>query len=392
MVPSLSDPLAFLEPKLAARERLTRAEALALAESPDLLRLGRWADAARRRRAEADGRDPQAVYFINNRHINHTNVCKNRCRFCAFSKDQGEAGAYTLTLEEVLEKGREAARLGATELHIVGGESSELPYRTVREMIARLKEQAPRIVLTAFTASEIVHFAEQMGMSEEEVLGDLKAAGLGSLPGGGAEIFSARVRELVCPNKISGERWLEIHRLAHRLGLPTNATMLYGHVETLEERVDHLLALRAAQDETGGFQAFIPLAFHPANTQLADLSPSTGTEDLKMLALARLVLDNFAHVKAYWVMVGLKLAQVSLFFGVDDVDGTIVEETITRAAGAQTGAVSRAELVRIIEDAGRTAVERDTFYRPVLPPLSEDGATGGAMTDLRRSPAPEGAR
>jgi aminodeoxyfutalosine synthase len=373
----VSDPLGLIERKVDAGERLDRDDGLALVHSTDLLRIGRLADRARRRKAEAEGRDPEAVYFINNRHINHTNVCKNRCRFCAFSKDEGEEGAYTLTLDEVLEKGREAIRLGATELHIVGGESPGLPYEEVRGMIAQLKEQAPDVVLTAFTASEVVHFAGQTGMSEQEVLLDLKAAGLGSLPGGGAEIFSPRVRHLVCGNKISGERWLEIHLLAHRLGLPTNATMLYGHVETLEERVDHLLALRAAQDETGGFQAFIPLAFHPRNTELADISPSTGVEDLEMLALARLLLDNFAHIKAYWVMIGLKLAQVSLFFGVDDVDGTIVEETITRAAGAEVGAVSRTELVRTIEDAGRAAVERDTFYRPVV---RERGRSTGARS------------
>jgi aminodeoxyfutalosine synthase len=233
-------------------------------------------------------------------------------------------------------------------------------------MLEALKAEVPGIVLTAFTASEIVHFAGQTGLSEEEVLLDLKAAGLGSLPGGGAEIFAPRVRELVCPKKISGEHWLQVHKKAHRLGLPTNATMLYGHVETLEERVEHLLTLREAQDETGGFQAFIPLAFHPRNTELADLSPSTGVEDLKMLAAARLLLDNFAHIKAYWVMIGLKLAQVSLFFGVDDLDGTIVEETITKAAGSEAGtAVPRGELVRLIQDAGRVPVERDTFYAPV---------------------------
>jgi aminodeoxyfutalosine synthase len=386
MTPSTpEDLLGPVEQKVLAGERLSRDDGLAILRSPELLRLGRLADLARRR--EAARRMPAAppnsaiandltgdvlrvtgdeVYFINNRHINHTNVCKNRCRFCAFSKDEDDPGAYTLSLDEVLDKAREAVSLGATELHIVGGESGSLPYSEVRCMIEALKAQAPEIVLTAFTASEIVHFAGQTGMSEEQVLVDLRAAGLGSLPGGGAEIFAQRVRDLVCPKKISGEHWLEVHKKAHRLGLPTNATMLYGHVETLEERVDHLLALREAQDETGGFQAFIPLAFHPRNTELADLSPSTGVEDLKVLAAARLLLDNFAHIKAYWVMIGLKLAQVSLFFGVDDVDGTIVEETITRAAGSEAGtAVPRGELVRLIRDAGRVPVERDTYYRPV---------------------------
>ncbi len=353
-------PLAAVEEKIEAGERLTADDGLALLATPDLLRLGRLADSVRRRRVGDD------VYFISNRHINHTNICKNRCDFCAFSRDAGQEGAYTMTLEQVLGKARESLAEGITELHIVGGEHPDLPYGAIREMIAELHALAPQVHLTAFTASEIVHFAGISGMTEEEVLLDLKAVGLGSLPGGGAEVFSRRVRDMVCARKISGEKWLEVHKLAHRCGLRTNATMLYGHVETAEERMDHLLRLRAAQDETGGFQAFIPLAFHPRNTKLATLAPTTGIDDLKMLALARLMLDNFDHIKAYWVMIGLKLAQISLYFGVNDVDGTIVEETITRAAGSEAGqAVPRSELVRIIQDAGRTPVERDTLYRVV---------------------------
>lgn len=390
------DVLDEIEEKVLSGERLSAADGLTLLRSTELLRLGRLADLARRRRAAAASADPDAVYFINNRHVNHTNVCKNRCRFCAFSRDDGEEGAYTLSLDQVLAKAREAVGLGATELHIVGGENPNLSYGEVRGMIAALKEQAPEVTLTAFTASEIVHFAGQSGLSEEQVLLDLVAAGLGSLPGGGAEVFSERVRTEVCPKKLSGERWIEIHQLAHRLGLPTNATMLYGHVESLEERVDHLLRLRAAQDESQGFQAFIPLAFHPKNTELAGLAGPTGVEDLKMLATARLLLDNFPHIKAYWVMVGLKLAQVSLYFGVDDVDGTIVEETITRAAGSEAGqAMSRNELVRIIRDAGRVPIERNTFYRavrryddPAQPPLDAP-ATG--PSDAEAPPGVAGA-
>ncbi|GAB4247897.1 MAG: aminofutalosine synthase MqnE [Thermoleophilia bacterium] len=355
-----TDPLDAIEAKVEAGERLSAADGLALLATTDLLRLGRLADRVRRRRVGDD------VYFINNRHINHTNVCKNRCAFCAFSRDAGEEGAYTLTLDEILGKARDSLAEGITELHIVGGEHPDLPYAAIREMIAALHSLAPHVHLTAFTASEIVHFAQISGLSEEEVLRDLKSVGLGSLPGGGAEVFARRVRDLVCARKISGEKWLEIHKLAHRCGLPTNATMLYGHVETPAERIDHLLRLREAQDETGGFQAFIPLAFHPRNTKLATLAPTTGVDDLKMLAVARLMLDNFKHIKAYWVMIGLKLAQLSLYFGVNDVDGTIVEETITRAAGSEAGqAVPRSELVRIIQDAGRTPVERDTLYRVV---------------------------
>ncbi len=376
-----SDPLSRIEEKLLSGDRLDSADGLALLRSDDLLRLGRMADAARRRQVAAtrasegradpagsapEGEPPDDVYFINNRHINHTNICKNRCELCAFSRDEGEDGAYLMTLDEVLAKARASAAEGATEFHIVGGEHPTLGYGPIRDMIAGLHEACPDVTLTAFTASEIVHFAEISGMSEQQVLLDLKLVGLASLPGGGAEVFAPRVRGMVCSRKISGEKWLQVHKLAHRLGLPTNATMLYGHRETLEERVDHLLRLREAQDETGGFQAFIPLAFHPRNTRLAELTLTTGVDDLKMLAVSRLVLDNFAHIKAYWVMVGLKLAQLSLFFGVDDVDGTIVEETITKAAAGEAGqAVPRNELVRLIRDAGRTPVERDTFYRAV---------------------------
>ncbi|MCJ7795303.1 MAG: aminofutalosine synthase MqnE [Thermoleophilia bacterium] len=371
-VTTRTDALAAVEDKVLAGERLDAADGLALLRSPDLLRVGRLADAVRRRvvaasPAVASGEATvDDAYFINNRHINHTNICKNRCDFCAFSRDEGEEGAYLMTLDEVLAKARASPAEGVTEFHIVGGEHPGLSYDAIREMIAGLHEACPGVVLTAFTASEIVHFAQMSRMSEEDVLLDLKAAGLGALPGGGAEVFARRVREMVCAKKISGEKWLEIHMLAHRLGLPTNATMLYGHRETLEERVDHLLRLREAQDETGGFAAFIPLAFHPRNTKLADLSPTTGVDDLKMLAVARLMLDNFPHIKAYWVMIGLKLAQVSLYFGVDDLDGTIVEETITKAAGSEAGqAVARNELVRLIRDTGRLPVERDTFYRAV---------------------------
>ena len=365
-------PLDAVETKLEAGERLSFADGLTLLATTDLLRLGRLADTARRRMAAnsaqvaAGEAGVDDVFFINNRHINHTNVCKNRCDFCAFSRDADQDGAYTMSLGEVLDKARSSLAEGITELHIVGGEHPDLPYSAIREMIAELHALAPQVSLTAFTASEIVHFAGQSGLSEEDVLLDLKEAGLGSLPGGGAEVLARRVRDQVCAKKISGEKWLEVHKLAHRCGLRTNATMLYGHIETADERIDHLVRLRAAQDETGGFQAFIPLAFHPQNTKLSDLAPTTGVDDLKMLAVARLMLDNFEHIKAYWVMIGLKLAQVSLYFGVDDVDGTIIEETITKAAGSQAGqSVPRSELVRIIKDAGRVPVERDTLYKAV---------------------------
>ena len=354
------DPLAVVEEKLAQGERLSAGDGLALFESHDLVRIGRIADRARRAKVGDD------VFFVVNRHINYTNVCQNRCRFCAFSRSEGEPGAYTLTAEEVVAKAAEAVEQGATEIHIVGGEHPALPYGAIRAMVSGVRSLSPAVHIKAFTASEIVHFAEMEDVGVEEILTDLKAAGLDSLPGGGAEILNGRVRQEVCPEKISGERWLEVHQLAHRLGLKTNATMLYGHVENYEDRVDHLLRLRAAQDATGGFQAFIALAFQPTNTGLSHLLPTAGTDDLKTLAIARLLLDNFAHIKTYWVMTGLKLAQIALFFGANDMDGTVVEEVISLMSGATFGqAVAKDELVRVIRDVGRTPVERDALYRVV---------------------------
>jgi aminodeoxyfutalosine synthase len=354
------DPLAIVEDKVAQGERLSAADGAALFESPDLLRVGCLADRFRRKKVGDD------VYFVVNRHINYTNVCRNRCMFCAFSRAEGQPGAYTLTVAEVLAKAREGVEQGATEIHIVGGEHPSLPYESIRAMVSGIRDLAPAVHIKAFTASEIVHFAEAEGSSVETVLRDLQAAGLNSLPGGGAEILDAGVRAQVCPAKISGERWLEVHQLAHRLGLKTNATMLYGHVETYEHRVDHLLRLRAAQDATGGFQAFVPLAFQPKNSALSHLPPTTGVDDLKTLAVARLLLDNFANIKAYWVMTGLKLAQVALFFGANDMDGTVVEEVISLMSGSGHGqTVAKSELVRVIRDTGRTPVERDALYRVV---------------------------
>lgn len=351
------DPLVAIEEKVARQERLSAGDGLALFESPDLLRVGRLADGARRDKVG------DSVYFVVNRHINYTNVCRNRCRFCAFSRTEGEPGAYTLTVDKVVAKALEAVEQGATEIHIVGGENPSLPYEAIRAMVAGIRRRAPSVHIKAFTASEVACFAETEGSTPEAVLRDLKTAGLNGLPGGGAEILRAEVRRRVCPAKISGEEWLKIHKVAHRLGLKTNATMLYGHVETYEDRVDHLLRLRAAQDETGGFQAFIPLAFQPKNSALSDLPGPTGTDDLKTLAVARLLLDNFPHIKTYWVMTGLKLAQVALFFGADDMDGTVVEEIISLMSEAGHGqAVAKSELVRVIRAAGRVPVERDALY------------------------------
>ncbi len=350
-------PLALIEEKVIRRERLSLADGIALFESPDLLRVGRLADRVRRERVGDD------VYFVVNRHINYTNVCRNRCRFCAFSRAEGEPGSYTLTVDEVLAKASEAVEEGATEIHIVGGENPSLPYVVIRAMVSGIRAMSPSVHIKAFTASEIACFAEAERTTPEKILEDLTAAGLDGMPGGGAEILGAGVREQVCPAKISGERWLAIHKTAHRMGLKTNATMLYGHVETYADRVDHLLRLRAAQDETRGFQAFVPLAFQPGNSALSHLPPTTGTDDLKTMAVARLLLDNFLHIKSYWVMTGLKMAQTALFFGANDMDGTVVEEVISLMSGAGHGqAVAKAELVRTIQDAGRVPVERDALY------------------------------
>ena len=346
---------------VAAGRRLDAAQATTLLESHDILALGAMADFAR---ARAVGDE---VYFISNRHINHTNVCRNRCLFCAFSHDEGDADAYTLSIDEVVDKARETLAVGGiSEIHIVGGEHPDLPFDYYLDMMRALRELAPGVHIQAFTASEIAHFARISDQSVGEVLQALKDAGLGSLPGGGAEVFSGRVRDMICERKISGQTWLDVHRAAHGVGMVSNATMLYGHVEEPGELADHMVQLRDLQDETGGFNAFIPLSFQPANTGLSELPGPTGFDDLKMLAVGRLVLDNFRHVKAFWINVGLKLAQVSLAFGVNDLDGTVVEEKISHAAGVDTGQeLSKAELVHVIQAAGRVPVERDTLYNVV---------------------------
>jgi aminodeoxyfutalosine synthase len=376
------EPLALVEEKVARGERLDLSDGITLFESDDLLRVGRLADGVRRAKVGDD------AYFVVNRHINYTNVCRNHCRFCAFSRDADEPGAYTLTVDEVVEKAHEAAAQGAREIHIVGGEHPTMPYAVVRAMITGIHQVAPEAHIKAFTASEIAHFAQTERVSVEELLRDLKNAGVASLPGGGAEIFASEVREAVCPTKISGEQWLEVHQTAHRVGLKTTATMLYGHVETVAQRVNHLLRLRAAQDQTGGFLAFIPLAFQPKHTRLAHLPGPTGVEDLKVLAVARLLLDNIAHIKAYWVMTGLTLAQVGLFFGADDLDGTVVEEVISLMSGADHGqVVPKSELVRVIQDAGRMPVERDALYNAVERFGSKRDTAAAEAVEARTRPA-----
>ena len=341
--------------------RISSEEALFLFESHDLPAIGKLAAVVNERK---NGRN---VYFNVNRHINPTNICVNRCAFCAFSRTSGEVGAYTLALDEICSRAREAEAEGATEVHMVGGLHPDLAFEFYEEVLVGLRKAAPSLHIKAFTAVEIEYFSRISGLSIETVLERLKRAGLGSMPGGGAEILVEEVRQKICPEKIPGSRWLEIIRLAHLAGVRTNATMLYGHVEEPADRVTHMEMLRTLQDETGGFQAFIPLAFQPENSDLKlDIRGTSGVDDLKTLAISRIFLDNFDHIKAYWIMLGEKIAQVSLAFGVNDLDGTVVEEKIGHDAGAATPQIlTKDAILRLIRKADKIPVERDTLYRPL---------------------------
>jgi aminodeoxyfutalosine synthase len=343
--------------KIQDGERLSVEDGIRLFQSPDLLAIGYLANVVRERKNDNN------AYFIYNQHINYSNICTNLCKFCAFGKDKDSDLAYEMSVEDVKEKVRERLSEPITEIHMVGGIHPDLPYPYYTDLLKTIKEERPDVHIQAFTCVEIAHFAEISGLGVAGVLEDLKQAGLGSIPGGGAEVFSPRIRELTCEKKLSGSGWLEVAKIAHKVGLHTNATMLYGHIETIEERLEHLDMLRQAQDETGGFLAFIPLAFHPQNTELSRLSRTSGVDDLKNIAVARCFLDNFPHIKAYWVMIGQKLSQVALSFGADDVDGTVKEEIITHMAGAETEqAMSRDQLLRLIREAGRIPIERGTLY------------------------------
>ncbi len=347
--------------KVEGNERLDFEDGVALFESDDLLSLGELADAARRLRGGGD-----EVYFVQNLYLNQTNVCRVKCKFCAFAVTAKQPGAYTYTGAELAEDAlRQRELTGFTEIHMVGGESPHVDFDYYVDIVRKLHEAMPDVHLKLFTASEIHHMTTLSGLSHEEVLRELKEAGLGSLPGGGAEIFADRVRRLVAPGKEHPDVWFHTHRAAHALGIPTHCTMLYGHVESYEERVDHLLRLRDLQDETGGFLAFIPLAFHPENTvfERRGWRHTTGADDLKVIAVSRLLLDNIPNLKAYWIMMGMPMAQVALHFGANDVQGTVVREEIFHAAGARTETEQKIEdLVRFIRAAGRIPVQRDTLY------------------------------
>ncbi|MGH9704027.1 MAG: aminofutalosine synthase MqnE [Candidatus Acidiferrales bacterium] len=368
-----------LEPiaaKVISGERLNADDGLALYETHDLLALGWLANHVREKR------HGDVCYFNVNRHINPTNVCVAHCKLCAFGRSPDSPGAYTYAIEEIVQRAEQGVSEGATEFHIVGGLHPDLPFNYYLDLIRGLKKSYPQVHLKAFTMVEVGYYARIAKLSIRETLLKMKEAGVDSLPGGGAEIFNPRVRKVICDHKVSGQRWLEIARTAHQIGLRSNATMLYGHIETSEERVEHLLLLRELQDQTGGFVTFIPLAFHPANTGLSHIPSPTGIDDLKMIAVSRLLLDNFDHIKAYWIMLTPRIAQIALRFGADDIDGTVIEEKIYHDAGATTSEfTTRGDLERLIRAAGRTPVERDTCYRPVdrakmpLPPKSRNASS-----------------
>jgi aminodeoxyfutalosine synthase len=358
---AVDSTLDLIRDKVEAGERLDVEDGLALIESDDLLVLGELADLARRRRGGDD-----RVFFVQNLYLNQTNVCRVKCKFCAFAATQKQERAYTITPDELVEDALAQRELtGFTEIHMVNGENPHIGFDFYVETIAKLHDALPDVFLKCYTASEIHHMTTLSGLSHEQVLIELKAAGLGALTGGGAEVFADRVRRLVAPGKEHPDIWFHVHDTAHRLGIPTHCTLMYGHVETYEERIEHLLRLRDQQDRTGGFLAFVPLAFHPANTvfERRGFQFQTGAADLKMLAVSRLLLDNIPNIKAYWISLSLPVAQVALHFGANDVQGTLVREEIFRAAGALTGTEQKlGELVRVVRAAGRIPVQRDTLY------------------------------
>jgi aminodeoxyfutalosine synthase len=357
----MSNRLIDIRAKVEAGERLSFDDGLFLETQADLFAVGELANVVRERKNGNVG------YYNVNEHLNPTNVCVYRCTFCAFRADLKSPRGYVMSDEQILERAAEADRKGCTELHIVGGLHHQLPYDWYLNIIRIIHRDFPRLHLKAYTAVEWDWFARLTGRTTRDLLAEFKDAGLGSLPGGGAEIFHPDIRPKICEYKATAEDWIQVHREAHQLGLRSNATMLYGHIEGPEHRVDHLIRLRELQDETGGFQTFIPLAFHPDNTRLAHIPKASGVTDLRVMAISRLMLDNFPHVKAYWVMLGIQVAQMALSFGADDIDGTVVHEKIYHDAGSDSPQeMSVAEIRRLIAEAGRDPVERDTLYHQIV--------------------------
>lgn len=358
----LSTVLDKIEEKVRNGIRLTREDGIALFQSSDIARIGMLADTVRKRMTG------EHVYFNVNRHVNLTNICTSLCKFCAFGCEKDSAKSYAMTKEDALDLAERSVKDPALrEFHVVSAMHPDWPYEYYVDIIRMFREKFPNIHLKAFTGVEVQHFVKISGKSVKEVLQDLKNAGMESMPGGGAEILSDRVRNLLCPNKATADEWLEVHRQAHKLGIKTNSSMLYGHIETIEERVDHMLRLRELQDETGGFRTFIPFPFQPNNTALAsEITRTTVWDDLRTIAISRLMLDNFKYIKAYWVMLTLPVAQVALGFGANDLDGTISEERIMHAADVKSSkCLSSDNLVEAIRQAGRVPVERDSEYNIV---------------------------
>jgi aminodeoxyfutalosine synthase len=370
--------LAEIDDKLRASERLTFDDGVRLFTAPDLLGIGWLANREREKRHAA------RTYFNYNLRLEPTNVCVASCLFCSFARLQPHMPeAYTMSLEQAWDKLRQRANQPLTELHIVNGLNPDLPFSYYTDLLRGFKRIRPRIHLKCFTAVEIAYFADLYGMSDEQVLRELIDAGLDSLPGGGAEIFAERVRKKICHDKCGADRYLDIHRTAHRLGLRTNVTMLYGHIETFEERVDHMIRARQLQDETGGFQAFIPLAFHPDNNQMRKLPAPTAIDTLRVHAIARLMLDNISHIKGFWIATGVEVAQAALWFGVDDLDGTVQEEKIYHMAGSPTPeGMTTAALTRLVRAAGREPLERDTLYNIVNSSADLDRVAGSSIAAL----------
>ena len=354
------DGLGPIRDKVLAGQRLTDADALQLFESRDLAALGALANHVR------EARHGNLAFYNRNVHLNPTNVCVATCKFCSFARkdDQQASDGYTMALDEAVEKVLSKRPLGITEVHIVAGLHPTLPWEYYTGLLSRIHQAWPELSIKAFTAIEYHYWAEKFGKSYRQVLSELREAGLTTIPGGGAEIFAPRVRRKICDDKATADQWIEIHRTAHRLGIRSNATMLYGHIERLDERVDHMRRLRELQDETHGFQVFIPLAFHPEHNMIGKAFPKpTGYDALRTVAVARLYLDNFDHMKAYWVSMGERLAQVALAFGVDDLDGTVLEERIYHMAGSTVPqALSERTLHDLIRAAGRVPAERDSLY------------------------------
>ncbi|MGE0606258.1 MAG: aminofutalosine synthase MqnE [Pirellulales bacterium] len=366
MIRTAGPSLDSIRERVLANERLSFDDGLFLYRPDvDLHEVGALANLVRERKNGNRG------YYNINTHLNATNVCVYRCVFCAFRSDLRDPKGYVMSDEQILARGQEAVDNGCTEMHIVGGLHHLKDYDWYVGLIRLLHQAYPRLHLKAWTAVEINWFQHLTKKPYEEILRELVDAGLGSMPGGGAEIFHAEVRDKICEHKADGENWLQIHRTAHRLGLHTNATMLYGHLENDYHRIDHLVRLRELQDETGGFQTFIPLAFHPDNTGLSHIKKPSALMDLRTVAVSRLMLDNFPHIKAYWIMLGIGTAQTALAYGADDLDGTVRHELIYHDAGAKTPEVLSVEQIRrLIAEAGREPVERDTLYHRVV----RDGA------------------